>query len=98
MRWVMVMEYCTRTIKQRFIDDPEARVPGRVEIASLLVDAMRELTESDVVKLADVGLAKRAIDITCTYTGTPAYMAPEILLQSGQYDMRADIYSFLFQV
>ncbi|KAK7481813.1 hypothetical protein BaRGS_00026960, partial [Batillaria attramentaria] len=113
MRWVMVMEYCTRTIKQRFIDDPEARVPGRVEIASLLVDAMREvahfalqicsalcylhnrgiLTESDVVKLADVGLAKRAIDITCTYTGTPAYMAPEILLQSGQYDMRADIYS-----
>nr|KAG5695653.1 hypothetical protein BaRGS_029143 [Batillaria attramentaria] len=124
MRWVMVMEYCTRTIKQRFISDPEARVPGRVEIASLRVDAMREvahfalqicsalcylhnrgivhrdlkpdnilLTESDVVKLTDVGLAKRVIDIAGSLAGTPVYMAPEVLLQHGVYDMRADIYS-----
>lgn len=45
-----------------------------------------------MVKLIDVGLAKRAIDISGTLAGTPVYMAPEILLQKGQYDMKADIY------
>ncbi|XP_025106722.1 uncharacterized protein LOC112571715 isoform X1 [Pomacea canaliculata] len=124
LRWVMVLEACKRTIKQRFMNDSDARVPGRVEIASLRVDAMREvahfalqicsalsylhdrnivhrdlksdnilLTDKDVVKLTDVGLAKQARDIAGTLAGTPVYMAPEILLQQGQYDMRADIYS-----
>lgn len=123
LRWVMVLEYCTRTLKQRFLAE-ESNVPGKQEIASLQMVAMVDvatfalqicsglcylhnkgivhrdlkpdnilLTENDVVKLTDVGLAKPAVDITNTYTGTPAYMAPEILLQKGQYDMKADIYS-----
>ena len=52
-----------------------------------------QLTSDDVVKLTDVGLAKRAIDIAGTLAGTPVYMAPEILLQQGRYDFKADIYS-----
>ena len=42
LRWVMVMEYCPRTIKQHFISD-KANVPGRQEIVSLQMDAMREV-------------------------------------------------------
>ena len=38
----MVLEYCTRTIKQRFMSD-DANVPGRQEIASLQLDAMLEV-------------------------------------------------------
>lgn len=124
VRWVMVLEFCSSTVKQRFISDPQARVPGRVEIVSLRTDAMREIahvavqicsglcylhnrgivhrdlkaenilvTESGVVKLTDVGLAKRVTDIAGSLAGTPVNMAPEVLLQHGQYDMRADIYS-----
>ena len=51
-----------------------------------------QLTQDDVVKLTDVGLAKPAIDIAGTLAGTPVYMAAEILLQKGQYDTKADIY------
>ncbi|KAK3579087.1 hypothetical protein CHS0354_029946 [Potamilus streckersoni] len=51
------------------------------------------LTEGDVLKLADVGMAKRARDIAKTKAGTPAYMAPEVLLETHKYDHKADIYS-----
>ena len=51
-----------------------------------------QLTKENVVKLTDVGLAKQARDIAGTLAGTPVYMAPEILLQKGQYDMKADVY------
>ncbi|KAL3853221.1 hypothetical protein ACJMK2_016777 [Sinanodonta woodiana] len=51
------------------------------------------VTEEDVVKLADVGMAKRASDIARTKVGTPAYMAPEVLLETHKYDHKADIYS-----
>lgn len=44
------------------------------------------------MKIADVGLAKQAADITGTLAGTPAYMAPEVV-NSRVYDSKADIYS-----
>ncbi|XP_071083351.1 uncharacterized protein [Haliotis cracherodii] len=51
------------------------------------------LDEDDVVKLTDVGLAKRVHDISGTIAGSPVYMAPEVLLQKGRYDVKADMYS-----
>ncbi|CAC5409764.1 unnamed protein product [Mytilus coruscus] len=47
----------------------------------------------DVVKLSDVGLTKRERDISGTNTGSPVYMAPEVLVPTGIYDRKADIYA-----
>jgi serine/threonine-protein kinase len=55
--------------------------------------------ESDVAKLLDFGIAKVTIsdDATLTHTGyvagTPAYMAPELIL-GRPADIRSDIYAF----
>lgn len=45
------------------------------------------------MKHADVGLTKRQDDIGGSVVGSPVYMAPEVLLQQGIYDRKADIYS-----
>ena len=52
------------------------------------------------VKIADLGIARRSLDqktMTMTQTGvmmgTPAYMAPEQMMDSHRVDIRADIYS-----
>jgi len=53
----------------------------------------------DFVKVLDFGLARHASGVTTeTQTtdhipGTPAYMAPETILQGGKIDHRADIYA-----
>ena len=52
-----------------------------------------QITYEDVVKIADVGVSKQANMITGTMTGTPAYLAPEVV-NSNVYDSKADIYSF----
>lgn len=57
--------------------------------------------EEGVAKLTDLGIAKRTNagpkDVTLTVTnvmiGTPAYMAPEHLMDSKKVDIRSDIYS-----
>ncbi|CAH1261587.1 NEK11 [Branchiostoma lanceolatum] len=50
------------------------------------------LVTGDVVKLADVGVTKREVDVTGTVTGTAIYAAPEVKNRQ-LYDKRADIYS-----
>ncbi|XP_076095900.1 uncharacterized protein LOC143066919 isoform X2 [Mytilus galloprovincialis] len=47
----------------------------------------------DIVKLSDVGLTKKERDISGTNTGSPVYMAPEVLVPTGIYDRKADIYA-----
>lgn len=47
----------------------------------------------DILKLADVGLTKSVTDIDRTVAGSPAYMAPEVLLQTEIHSCKADIYS-----
>ncbi|CAG2254641.1 unnamed protein product [Mytilus edulis] len=44
------------------------------------------------VRLADFGLSKKEANITGTLTGTPLYMAPEVLM-GHLYGTEADIYS-----
>ncbi|KAK3590746.1 hypothetical protein CHS0354_030986 [Potamilus streckersoni] len=59
-----------------------------LKLDNILVD------QNNVVKLSDVGLTKKEEFIAYTVTGSLAYMAPEVLLQSERnYDHRADIYS-----
>ncbi len=56
-------------------------------------------TQSGVVKLADLGIAKSMNEFDATLTmestvfGTPAYMSPEQARDSKSVDCRADIYS-----
>ena len=52
-----------------------------------------KLSEENSVRICDVGVSKEAKDITGTFTGSPAYMAPEVF-HSELYDFKADIYSF----
>src|SRR5262245_21171182 len=57
--------------------------------------------EYDFVKVLDFGLVKfRNRDVTSTLmtaeqptTGTPAYMAPEVILGAADVDRRADVYA-----
>ena len=44
------------------------------------------------MRVTDVGVSKKAIDITGTIAGTPVYIAPEVF-HSQVYDSKADIYS-----
>ena len=64
----------------------------------------RDITPNNIMivdggdtKLIDFGLAKQVEDETLTpegmFTGTPQYMAPEIITLEGSIDTRADIFS-----
>ncbi|XP_066264957.1 dual serine/threonine and tyrosine protein kinase-like [Branchiostoma lanceolatum] len=50
------------------------------------------VTAGDVVKLADVGVTKREVDVTGTIIGTVIYAAPEVMGRK-MYNKSADIYS-----
>ena len=52
-----------------------------------------KLSQTNSVKITDVGVSKDAKDITGTLAGTPVYIAPEVF-HSKLYDSKADIYSF----
>ena len=52
-----------------------------------------QLSQENIAKLADVGVSKEAKAIMGTMTGTPLYLAPEVI-KSHLYDYKADIYSF----
>lgn len=54
---------------------------------------MKNKNGKDIVKLSDVGLTKKERDISGTNTGSPVYMAPEVLVPTGIYDRKADIYA-----
>ncbi|MCX4882289.1 serine/threonine-protein kinase [Streptomyces sp. NBC_00847] len=63
-----------------------------IKPSNLLLDVGRTPT---AVLVADLGSAKQLADasgLTVT-TGTPAYMAPEQVLQTGGFDGRADVYA-----
>lgn len=53
-------------------------------------------TEEFLVKIADLGLAKEVVsindDFAETTCGSPLYMSPQVL-QGGQYNYKADIWS-----
>jgi len=54
------------------------------------------LDENYNIKLCDFGLAKPKTDLnsgSSKFSGTPAYMAPEIL-QKKSYDEKVDVYAF----
>lgn len=52
-----------------------------------------KLSEENVIKIADVGLAKPVEVIACPFPGACFYMAPEVR-DSQKCDKAADIYSF----
>ncbi|KAJ3021796.1 UNVERIFIED_CONTAM: Checkpoint kinase 2, partial [Siphonaria sp. JEL0065] len=50
------------------------------------------VADGDILKLADFGIAMGSSKALSTMCGTPAYLAPEVILQKP-YDDRVDIYS-----
>ena len=49
-----------------------------------------------LIKISDVGVAKPTNLLSRTVNGSPAYMAPEVLLSSKNQDNKTDIYSLSF--
>jgi serine/threonine protein kinase len=53
-----------------------------------------QLAEGNVIKITDVGVTKVTQMLCKTADGSPAYMAPEVLLSSEIQTKKIDIYSF----
>ena len=68
--------------------------PGERKYASSFFNSRIFLTlVLKYIKVADVGVSKEAKTFPGTMTGTPMYLAPEVI-KSSLYDYKADIYSF----
>ncbi|KAK3101932.1 hypothetical protein FSP39_007456 [Pinctada imbricata] len=116
--WIMVIEFCTDTLKNLVIDGAFDN-PAKCRIYSVQVDQMelmagyvkqmcaglsylhkKDLVNGEfsslkeiAVKITDVGLTKGQRELAGSNVGSPAYMAPEVLLQEGIYDRKVDIYA-----
>ena len=67
--------------------------PGERKYASSFFNSRIFLTlVLKYIKVADVGVSKEAKVFTGTMTGTPMYLAPEVI-KSSLYDYKADIYN-----
>ncbi|XP_066280826.1 uncharacterized protein [Branchiostoma lanceolatum] len=64
-----------------------------LKLENILIQIREPSTSGAVIKLADVGLTKKADNITGTLCGTPPYIAPEVL-QEKRYGKPSDMYSF----
>ncbi|XP_035668158.1 uncharacterized protein LOC118410507 isoform X2 [Branchiostoma floridae] len=64
-----------------------------LKLENILIKIHEPSTDGAVIKLADVGLTKKAENITGTLCGTPPYIAPEVL-QEKRYGKPSDMYSF----
>ncbi|XP_078592479.1 uncharacterized protein LOC144871212 [Branchiostoma floridae x Branchiostoma japonicum] len=64
-----------------------------LKLENILIKIHESSTDGAVIKLADVGLTKKAENITGTLCGTPPYIAPEVL-QEKRYGKPSDMYSF----
>ena len=58
-----------------------------------VICTLLQISLEDVVKIADVGVSKEEKMITNTMTGTPAFVAPEVIT-SSMYGNSVDVYSF----
>jgi serine/threonine-protein kinase len=82
--------------------DAHARGMVHRDVTPANVYACRMGLEYDFVKVLDFGLVKFSdhtsmqhtlMSGTHTTTGTPAFMAPELILNEGEADQRADVYA-----
>jgi len=82
--------------------DAHARGLVHRDVTPANIYACRMGLEYDFVKVLDFGLVKfndrgamqeTLMTAAHTATGTPAYMAPEIILNEGEVDERADVYA-----
>ena len=62
----------------------------------IIFSFLSQLGVDGLIKISDVGVAKPTDLLTVTLKGSPAYMAPEVLLSSRNQDNKIDIYSLSF--
>ena len=62
----------------------------------ILLNSHLQIDHDNTAKITDVGVAKPTNVLVRTCNGSPAYMAPEVLLSSQTQSNKIDIYSLSF--